>query len=371
MKIVLLLANCLSPALQKSKMTIVKVLEELEIEIEVIELDHLSYYRGEINKQAEAIALKIQESSGVIAIASVHIAGMHSTMQNFFEHMMHYEVLIGTKPMFALTYSDCIGEKQAANKMIEAWGMIGGSDGGNMALNHYTDFEVIQDTLEKNIEAFYRIMRQSRTVVMSSERKIYLMTKEPYVYQNPEPINMNQVEPSEGKTIKTLTGILDQERVEEEVSPHVDLSTKEQNIKELTQLLKSQMNQGNEDGFININQGIYSNPRVKKEMPNGGKKLQNIPHYFVSQHDKTLDITIQYLITDTEEKGVIYIKGGDCNYQEGQVDSPTVELTTTSEMLTSILTKEVTYQKAFMIGKLKVRGNFIILSKLDQIFKAM
>lgn len=372
MKTVLLLANCLSPTLQKSKMTIIKVLKELEVEVEIIELERLSYYKDKIDKQAEAIALKIQESSGVIGIASVHIAGMHSTMQNFFEHMMHYEVLIGTKPMFALTYSNCIGEKQAANKMIEAWGMLGGSDGGAMALNGYTDFETVQDTLEKNIEAFYRIMRQGRTVVMSSERKIYLMTKEFYTRESYEPISKKQVQLPEEKVIKTLAGVLNEEQsYEQDPIPNVDLSTKEQNIKELTQLLKSQMNQGNEDQFINISQGIYGNPRVQKEMPRGGKKLQNIPHYFVSQHDRTLDITIQYLITDTGEKGVIYIKEGDCNYREGQVDSPTVELTTTSEILTSILTKEITYQKAFMIGKLKVRGNFIILSKLDQAFKAM
>lgn len=371
MKVVLLLANSISPILQKSKEAIVKVLEELEIQVDTISLENLPYSKEEVNQQARAIALKIQESSGVIAMTSVHIAGMHSAMQNFFEHMMYYEALIDAKPMFAITYSNCIGEKQAANKMIEAWGMIGGSDGGNMAFNHFIDFGSIQDILEKNIESFYRVMRQGRSVVMSSERKLYLMSREPYTAAVHDAYTKNE-EATEGKTIKALVEVLnDEEHKEEQQTLHVDLSTKEQNIKELTQLLKSQMSQGNGDEFINVNQGTYSNPRLNKEHATGGKKLQNIPHYFVSQHDKALDITIQYLITDTEEKGIIFIKDGDCNYREGQIESPTVELATTSDMLTNILTKEITYQKAFMIGKLKVRGNFIVLSKLDQIFKAM
>ena len=43
----------------------------------------------------------------------------------------------------------------------------------------------------------------------------------------------------------------------------------------------------------------------------------------------------------------------------------------TEEVLESVLAKKITYQKAFMLGKLKVKGNFAILPKLDQIFKAL
>ena len=39
--------------------------------------------------------------------------------------------------------------------------------------------------------------------------------------------------------------------------------------------------------------------------------------------------------------------------------------------LNAILSKKITYQKAFMLGKLKVKGNFSVLPKLDQVFKAL
>ena len=84
-----------------------------------------------------------------------------------------------------------------------------------------------------------------------------------------------------------------------------------------------------------------------------------------------MNMVIQYLITDMNENGAIVIKDGDCSYIEGIVESSTIEIAMTSDILTQVLTKQITYQKAFMIGKLKVRGNFAMLSKLDQVFKAM
>nr|WP_307991925.1 SCP2 sterol-binding domain-containing protein [uncultured Niameybacter sp.] len=376
MKILLLLANCIEPTLQKSKEIISNVLRELEVEVKTVELEHIPYYQGVKSEGFGKIARMMEESDGIVAISGVHIAGMHSAMQNFFEHMTQWEESVGSKPLFALTYSDFMGEKQAANKIIEIWGILGGTDGGNMALNSSTIIDEVKGSLEKNVETFYRIIRQGRTYIMSSERQAYLLMKQQHNTKS---------ERIPGKTIKTLTEILGTEtkyedkienRIENKVEsrieskPGVDLSTKEQNIQELTQLLKSQMKKSDEE-FVHMSQVTYSHPRNHIQ-PQGGKaRLHHIPHYFIGQHNREMNMVIQYLVTDVNENGAIVIKDGDCNYIEGIVESPTIEITTTSEILTQVLTKQITYQKAFMIGKLKVRGNFAILSKLDQVFKAM
>ena len=356
MKIVLLLANCTSLILQQIKQITRNVFEELEVNIEIIELERLQYYQGEKSWQFENIAKSIKESQGIIAISHVHIAGMHSSMQNFFEHLIEWEEVIANKPLFAMTYSDFMGEKQAANKIIEAWELLGGIDGGNVALNRYVIIEEIQQSIEKNLEAFYRIMRQGRACIMSSERRSYLSLKE-------EISNI-----SKPTNIRPLTDVIE-EQEKKESAAYVDLSTKEQNIQELTQLLKAQM-QRNDQEFVHMSQVTYNHPRKNTDV--GSKvKLHHIPHYFIGQHNKEIDMTIQYLMTDSEEKGVIMIKDGDCTYQEGIIESPTIEITMSQEILSQVLSKQVTYQKAFMIGKLKVRGNFAVLSKLDQVFKAM
>ena len=72
-----------------------------------------------------------------------------------------------------------------------------------------------------------------------------------------------------------------------------------------------------------------------------------------------------------DEKGYIVIRNGDCIFTEEVDTSPTVELNLSENVLKDILAKKITYQKAFMLGKLKVKGNFAVLPKLDQIFKAL
>lgn len=365
MKIVLLLANCTSLILQQIRQITKNVFDELEVNIEVIELERLQYYQGEKSWQFENIAKSIKESKGVVAISHVHIAGMHSSMQNFFEHLVEWEEVIADKPLFAITYSGFMGEKQAANKMIEAWELLGGIDGGNIALNRCTVIEDVQPSIEKSIEAFYRIMRQGRAYIMSSERQCYLSLKG------------SKVQPEAKKGIPTPDTQIDTKLLVEPVSEqghkedksYFDLSTKEQNIQELTQLLKTQM-QRNDEEFVHMSQATYNYPR-KNADTSSKVKLHHIPHYFIGQHNRDINMVIQYLMTDSADKGVIIIRDGDCTYQEGIIESPTIEITMSQEILSQVLSKQVTYQKAFMIGKLKVRGNFAVLSKLDQVFKAM
>ena len=66
----------------------------------------------------------------------------------------------------------------------------------------------------------------------------------------------------------------------------------------------------------------------------------------------------------------IIIENGDCVYEEVISGMPTVELVLTDDVFREIQSKKMTYQKAFMLGKLKVKGNFAILPKLDQVFKS-
>ena len=159
-----------------------------------------------------------------------------------------------------------------------------------------------------------------------------------------------------------------QEISKEVSSPRIDLSTKEQTIKEIAHLLEKE---ANGETFKSMNTGIYTRPPQVFTTNSGARRLQQIPHYFVAQYDKEVHFVLKYNVTDIEEKGYIIIKDGDCNFVEQTQDIPTVEMILTEEVLMSILSKKLTYQKAFMLGKLKVKGNFSVLPKLDQIFKAL
>lgn len=367
MKITLLLAQCTKKYLQQSMDTIIKVLEELDVNINKIDLHKLPYFDGRKTKEMDAIVKAIEESKGVIAISNVPMLSMHGAMQTFFDSATLYSNEAFNKPMLAVTYSDWLGEVEAAQKMLKSWNVLGGIESNKICFNSHIAFQEIEARLEREVEDFYRFIKQERVSIGCGERLLYNYLKEGNTLKAEiKQGEVNKAEDSPSTQIRSFVDILKSEKVEEET--HINLSTKEQTIKEITSLLKKEVN---EDEFMSISSGIYKRPSEGNKGKFLGKKIQQLPHYFIAQHDKSLDLTLKYHITDIDEEGVILIKDGDCQYKEQVEEIPSVEILLTEEVFSSIISKKMTYQKSFMLGKIKVKGNFSILPKLDQIFKAV
>lgn len=386
MKVVLLLADCNASYLTRSVETVVKVLEELDIEIHKVDLYKLPYFTGVKTKEMEIVMSAVRESKGVIAVTNVPMLSIHGAMQSFFDAATLYGAEDFNKPLLAITYSNWLGEMEAAERMLKAWNILGGAEGGKVCFNKQAPLEEIEVRLEKEVEDFYRLLKQERGNIGCSERMIYRFIKEGVNLNEAagykvQPQNKVDREPE----IKSFASMLRAENTEKTKEPeiralevpkragvetaaqkesHIDLSTKEQTIKEISSLLKKEVN----DEFVSMNAGVYRRPGQGEVVKN--KKIQQLPHYFVAQYDKSLKAILKYQITDIGEEGYIIIEDGDCVYEEAISGMPTVELVLTDEVFKEIQSKKMTYQKAFMLGKLKVKGNFAILPKLDQVFKA-
>ncbi|OON95153.1 MAG: hypothetical protein ATN31_11525 [Candidatus Epulonipiscioides saccharophilum] len=140
-------------------------------------------------------------------------------------------------------------------------------------------------------------------------------------------------------------------------------SSEENEIKEISNILKGKTSVSS---FIPATTGTYPKPPGSRI----SKKIASLPHYFIAQHDKAFDAVVQYSINDTKELGYIVIKNGDCIYVEGSTENYTVEISMLDSVFDELITKALSYQKAFMVGRIKVKGNFAILPKLDQIFRS-
>lgn len=339
MKIIILLANSTEVLMKKCIEHMQKVLEELDTQIEIVELNRLPYFENMCIVEAQQLADQISDAKGLIACSNVHIGGMHGAMQTFFDHMTLYTDKIKAKPMFVMTYSSWMGEVKGANDILYNWQTLGGVDGGKICLNKHIEFERVMVSVERSIESFYRMMKQDRSEIIPSE---YILFKE-------------QLSPRQ-----------------EVETTQINISTEEQNIQELTAILKGKFQPDEGEEFVRYNTGTYQRPQISGGTANNtSKKIQNLPHYFIAQHDKELDFSVQINIIDKTERGGLIISQGDCRYVDGEISAPTLEISAADRVIDSILSKEMTYQKAFMLGKIKVRGNFIFLSKMDQIFKGM
>lgn len=382
MKVTLLLAQCTSDLLKRSVQIVTHVLNELDIELSKIELHKLPYYEGKKNKQMDNIMASISESKGVIAISSVPMLGIHGAMQSFFDHATQYGIENFDKPMLAITYSEWLGEQEAAQRMLKCWNILGGTEGGSIYINKALPTNLLEERLEKETENFYRLIKQERPNIGSSERVIYYNMK-----QEPTQILMPKINEQETKMIepeiKSFAKLIKEEQLSERLfstndpnikesqtshKTRIDLSTKEQTIREIAHLIEKETNS---EEFKGINTGTYTRPPQILTTKNSMKRLQQIPHYFAAPYDKEMHVILKYQVTDIHEEGYIVIKEGDCNFVEKTEEVPTIEMILTEEVLMSILSKKLTYQKAFMLGKLKVKGNFSVLSKLDQVFKVL
>ncbi len=432
MRVTLLLAQCTSEVLQRSVQTVTSVLQDLEIEIHRVELHRLPYFEGTKTRQMDSIMASVEASDGVIAISSVPMMGMHGAMQSFFDNATQYDMGCFNKPMMAVTYSEWLGEQEAAQMMLKCWGILGGVDGGAVYMNKAIISPEVLTRLEKEVENFYRLMKQERPNIGSSERALYYNIKQGHIGQGFNGIFVNKEERK--PEIRNFTDIVKEDsfagrmtyrdrqyqeqqlvkitpstsqaqtssispkkahgeyvspvqvtlpssmsqpaqpvqapqapRANEASSHRIDIATKEQTIKEIAQLLEKET----EDTFQSMQSGVYSRPPQVLSTNITTKKLQQIPHYFTAQYDKELNMVLKYKVTDIDEVGYIVIRYGDCIFTEEIDEIPTVEISLTEEVLKIILSKKITYQKAFMLGKLKVKGNFSVLPKLDQVFKAL
>ncbi|ONI46570.1 hypothetical protein AN640_00650 [Candidatus Epulonipiscium fishelsonii] len=352
MKIVLLLANCNTLILKGMQSTIIDVLTELDLDVVPISLENLPYFNGSATIEMDNIMNHISQSKGVIALCNVHLIGVHGSMQTFFDYLRIYEQDVFGKSLLTITYSNFWGEGDAANLINKGWRFLGGNDAGTVLFNSYLDPQEQLKLLEKKIENFYRSLKQDVPYMISSEHELYIK----YAEKGGVHQSTRSSQPANHQAINNSSKPLTEE---------------ERDIQEITKLLKTQI-QPEETPFMPM--GIYNKQQVnptstQTQVLHPAKRLPNLCHYFVAHHEKDLVLNVQYCVTDTKERGYITINQGDCEYKDGVIDTFTVEITLSDSTLSELMNNEVTYQKAFMLGKIKVKGNFAVLPKLDQVFQ--
>jgi len=99
--------------------------------------------------------------------------------------------------------------------------------------------------------------------------------------------------------------------------------------------------------------------------------IAGMPSAFNAEAAGDMVADIQFHVTGEEPGDYhLHIEGGTCTFHEGTLATPKLTIHTPSEVWVAISNGEMDGQQAFMQGKYRVEGDFSLLMKLSDLFKA-
>lgn len=363
---------------------------ELGVDIETINLSAVGvhYFDGIKSSAVENILMNLADADGIIFASSTCLYSPSAIMQTFIEHMDFsiYQNVFNGKKCFVITTSKDGNERDAAEYLAKVINKFGGIDAGRMPVgSEYITLlnsdESVRETVEKYAEDFYRIMRQDRMFFISHE------THKPHSYGETVAITgkMNKMDVGKNSGLNEVLYSKGQGKKKvkaEELLKQIDFAEfdhrQEEDISEISKILNSEYGKtvaetpfktNNVHELYKKSSSLKPNEKIVPHIQTCKQRTQSLYHYFQPQLSGGIEAVIQINIRGDEKfEGYIVIKNGECSYHDGVHTEPDVTVFAQSNIWLDILDGKYTTQKAFMIGQLKVRGNFVLLTKFDQLF---
>ncbi|MCL2576427.1 MAG: NAD(P)H-dependent oxidoreductase [Defluviitaleaceae bacterium] len=347
------------------------VFSELDAQTETVDLGvlHPPYYDGETTNAIDGIMEKIKAADGIVLACTAQNFAPTALIQSFLEYLENaeYTEALKDKHLMIITLSNKGGEKSAGDYLTRVIQFFGGFVVASMGLNVRHLGEMDGDAgefIDKTTQDFYRAVHQKRKYVIPSD----FINETPSAKKIDEPIKEKPE-----LSLKT------------EAKPLGFTDTQEKEIDELSLLFTKMHSKGEASPAAVINESFLtdapSNPFAPKaaekqsvRVTKSGETVQSLtkrlPEFFNSQLSAGLQAVIQFNITGSETfDGAISIHSTECTYIEGNVPAPDIIIMSDAAIWQDVLKNKNSAQKAFMTGGIKVRGDFVLLSKFDSLFK--
>ena len=310
-----------------SRMT--DVFKELNVQVEQFNL-------FEQKNGITALPGTLKNADGVILASTVEWLGIGGYMHQFLDSCWLYgnkEKLSGLY-MAPVVMSTTYGEREGLTELSRAWEMLGGIplDGlcGYIAdTSTFERNEGYQKLIEKKAENIYRSINQKMPSLPTSNQAV-----------------KNTVE------ITKSTDLTPQEteQLSRYVSNDTYVQTQKKDIQELSSIFRTKMDKeqavGQTVDFINKLKSHFK--------PVAG--LHAVYQITLTDQSKDKDILLR---VDNQNL--------ECKAQE--VSGSDVHATMSTAVLEQIIAGRMTFQRAFMEGNLKMKGDFKLLRNMDQLFE--
>ena len=301
-----------------------EILEELRVNV-------TRYNLYELKNTITTLPQTLKDADGIILATTVEWYGIGGYMQQFLDACW----LFGDKERIAKIYmcpvvmSTTYGEREGKLNLSTAWEILGGLPCSGICgyIENTVMLEMNEEyvrIIEKKAENMYRSINQHMASFPASNQAVKQRIAVP---------KTTNLTPQES------------EQLSQYVADDSYVQRQKEDIQELASLFRDMMSEEGED---------------EEEYIGGFRK------HFKPQAGFAADYSIT--IEEKKKKLVICIDGPRLECFYGICEQPDVEVQLAKTTMEDIVSGRMTFQRAFMSGAMKTKGDFKILRALDQLF---
>ena len=302
-----------------------EILEELRVNV-------TRYNLYESKNTIPTLPQTLKEADGIILATTVEWYGIGGYMQQFLDACW----LFGDKEKIAKIYmcpvvmSTTYGEREGKLNLSTAWEILGGLPCSGLC--GYIENTVMLEMndqyiriIEKKAENMYRTISQKMDSFPASNQAV----KQRIAVPKSNDLTLQETE-----------------QLSQYVSDDSYVQRQKQDIQELTSLFRDMLS---EDGAENEEEYLSAFRKCFK--PQAG---------FEAEYSVTIE--------EKKKKLILSVAGPKLECVYGSADQPDVEVQMHRATMEDIVNGRMSFQRAFMSGAMKTKGDFRILRTLDQLF---
>ena len=301
------------------------VLSELNVEYERIEL-------SEKKNVISTLPNTLKDADGIILASTVEWFSVGGYMLQFLDACWLYadKDVVSKIYMMPVVLSTTYGEKEGLNFLSSAWEVLGGNvtqgvSGYFADLSSFENNDNYKRLIEKSTEGLYRTINQ-KTVSLPSSNKV--------IINKATKIQNVDLTPQETEQLSKYAS--DDEYVKRQ----------KEDIMELSQLFKHRL-----DGEPVVEETKYISDfkRIFKPVPG----VNGVYKFKITEYAKPLIVTVNGTKID-------------CAYKDSEYADAEIQLK--EEILKEVIASKTSFQRSFMNGKIKIKGDFSQINNLDKMF---
>lgn len=304
-----------------------EVLKELNVHVERFDL-------YEYKNNIITLPQSLKDADGIILATTVEWYGIGGWMQQFLDACWLYGDKEKMKHIYMcpVVMSTTYGEREAMMNLTVAWEILGGLpctgiSGYVAEVSELEQNQEYQRLIDKRIEDLYRSISQKVAVLPCSNQAV----KQKVSFT--QSLNLT---PQEAEQLSELA------------SDDVYVQKQKEDIQELANMFKDLLGDTTE---------IVEDSTMF---------LEDLRTHFKPQPG--FHGCYKFILPESQKPLIIRVHNAEMECYYGEEDQADVELQISEDVMNEIIQGRMTFQRAFMAGSMKMRGDFRVLRNLDMLY---